>query len=129
MRIGEISKRLGISPKTLRYWEEIGLIPPPPRNSSGYRVFTEDYLRLCQFILKAKSVGFSLREIKQIVSIKYSGKSPCRYVEERLREKIREIDKLMEELRFKRKVLVSLLEGERGPSPFCPIIEGGNLKG
>ena len=124
MRIGELAKRLGINPKTLRYWEEIGLLPPPLRNSSGYRIYTEEHLKLCEFILKAKSVGFKLEEIKEIISLKLSGEAPCGCVEDRIREKIEEIDKLIEELRSRRRLLESLLRERREvPASVCPIIE------
>ncbi len=124
MRIGELAKRLGLNPKTLRYWEEIGLLPPPQRNGSGYRVYTEDHLRLCEFILKAKSVGFSLEEIKEILFLKFSGMAPCGCVEERIREKLREIDRLIEDLKAQKRVLEDLLKERREvPASVCPIIE------
>ncbi len=124
MRIGELAKKLGINPKTLRYWEEIGLLPSPLRNSSGYRVYTEEHLKLCEFILKAKSVGFKLEEIREIISLRSSGRTPCGCVEERIREKIEEIDRLIEELRSQRKLLESLLRERREvPASVCPIIE------
>ncbi len=124
MRIGELAKKLGINPKTLRYWEEIGLLPSPLRNSSGYRVYTEEHLKLCEFILKAKSVGFKLEEIREIISLRFSGRTPCGCVEERIREKIEEIDRLIEELRSQRKLLESLLRERREvPASVCPIIE------
>ena len=124
MRIGELAKRLGLNPKTLRYWEEIGLLPPPLRNSSGYRIYTEEHLKLCEFILKAKSVGFKLEEIKEIISLRSSGRTPCGCVEERIREKIQEIDRLIEELLSRRKLLEGLLKERREvPASVCPIIE------
>ena len=124
MRIGELARRLGINPKTLRYWEEIGLLPPPLRNSSGYRIYTEEHLKLCKFILKAKSVGFKLEEIKEIISLKLSGEAPCGCVEDRIREKIEEIDRLIEELRSRKRLLESLLKERREvPASVCPIIE------
>ncbi len=124
MRIGELARKLGLNPKTLRYWEEIGLLPPPERNGSGYRVYTDDHLRLCEFILKAKSVGFSLEEIGEIISLKFSGRTPCGCVEERIKEKIEEIDRLIEDLRGQRKVLEELLRERREvPASVCPIIE------
>ena len=124
MRIGELAKKLGINPKTLRYWEEIGLLPSPLRNSSGYRVYTEEHLKLCEFILKAKSVGFKLEEIREIISLRSSGRTPCGCVEERIKEKIEEIDRLIEELRSQRKLLEGLLRERREvPASVCPIIE------
>ena len=124
MRIGELADRLGINPKTLRYWEEIGLLPPPDRDASGYRDYTEEYVSLCQFILKAKSMGFKLEDIKEIISLKLSGRTPCGCVEEKIREKIGEIERLIEELKSQRELLESMLKERRDmPASVCPIIE------
>ena len=128
MRIGEVAKKLKVNPKTLRYWEEIGLLPPPKRDSSGYRVYTEEHIKLCEFILKAKSVGFKLEEIKEILSLIYSGSAPCKCVEEKIKKKIEEIDKLIEELKFRKSILERLLKEEKKSSAnFCPIIESVSL--
>jgi len=124
MKIGELAKRLGLNPKTLRYWEEIGLLPPPGRNASGYRTYTEEHLKLCEFILKAKSVGFKLEDIKEIISLKFSGRTPCGCVEEKIKEKIEEIDRLIDELQSQRRMLEELLKERREvPASVCPIIE------
>ncbi len=61
MRIGALARKLGINPKTLRYWEEIGLLPPPKRTPSGYRDYSEEHLEICGFILKAKGGRLQLR--------------------------------------------------------------------
>ncbi len=124
MRIGDLARRLGLNPKTLRYWEEVGLIPPPERDRSGYRNYTEDHLKICEFIIKAKSVGFKLEDIKEILRISMSGETPCGCVEEKIRKKIEEIDKLIEELRSQKKLLEELIkEGRKAPAVVCPIIE------
>jgi len=124
MRIGEVARKLKLNPKTLRYWEEIGLLPPPQRNGSGYRVYTEEHLKLCEFILKAKAVGFKLEDIKEIISLKFSGRTPCGCVEEKIREKIREIENLIDELSSQKRLLEDLLKERREvPASVCPIIE------
>ncbi len=124
MRIGELAKRTGVSPKTLRYWEEIGLLPRPPRNSSGYRDYPEEYVDLCRFILRAKAFGFKLSEIKEIIDIKLSGGRPCVCVTEKIKRKIEEIERRVEELRRRRRLLESLLKGGgEGEAFVCPIIE------
>ena len=124
MRIGELARKLGVNPKTLRYWEEIGLLPAPNRNSSGYRVYTEEHLKLCEFILKAKSIGFKLEEIREVISLWSSGKIPCGCVEKRIKEKIQEIERLIEELQSRKKLLEELLKSRREQSAsICPIIE------
>ncbi len=124
MRIGELANKVGVNPKTLRYWEEIGLIPEPPRNSSGYRDYPEEYVNLCRFILKAKRLGFKLSEIKEILDLRLSGREPCGCVREKIRKKVEEIDSIIEELKRRKALLLSLIEKERRePAPVCPIIE------
>ncbi len=124
MRIGELARRLKLNPKTLRYWEEIGLIPPPERNASGYREYGPFHEDICRFILKAKEIGFSLAEIKEILDIRLSGTDPCRCTREKIIRKIEEIDRLMNELERKKYLLRELLKGPRAkPAVVCPIIE------
>jgi DNA-binding transcriptional MerR regulator len=124
VRIGELAKIVGVSPKTIRYWEEIGLLPPPPRNPSGYRDYGEEYVHLCKFILRAKVLGFKLAEIREILNLRLSGKEPCECVRGKIKAKIEEIDRLVEVLLTRRRVLRSLLEGERRETaPVCPILE------
>ncbi|HIQ30885.1 MAG TPA: heavy metal-responsive transcriptional regulator [Aquifex aeolicus] len=124
MRIGELARKLGINPKTLRYWEEIGILPPPPRDSSGYRVYSEEHLRVCIFVKKAKSLGFRLEEIKEIIGLGLGGEKPCDRVKSIVREKIKTIDEMIEELRRRKALLKSLLEeSERTSAYICPLIE------
>jgi DNA-binding transcriptional MerR regulator len=124
VRIGELARITGISPKTIRYWEEIGVIPHPPRNASGYRIYTPQYVELLSFVLKAKSLGFSLGEIKEIVQIRLSGNEPCQKVVEKISEKIEEIEREIRILNEKKKALEELLKDRRAePACVCPIIE------
>jgi len=124
MKIGELARRVGVNPKTLRYWEEIGLLEPPARDASGYRDYSEEYLEMCRFILKAKRLGFTLEEIKEIVFIIKEGKEPCGCVEEKIKDKIRDIEVLILELSKKKNLLLKLLEERRTESAvLCPIIE------
>ncbi|MBQ4832869.1 Zn(2+)-responsive transcriptional regulator [Pseudoalteromonas sp. MMG010] len=71
MKIGELSHLLGISNDTLRYYEKQGLLTATKRNASGYRIYSDDDLKLMQFILRAKNVGFSLTEIKELLLIRF----------------------------------------------------------
>jgi MerR family Zn(II)-responsive transcriptional regulator of zntA len=71
VKIGELSHHLGISNDTLRYYEKQGLLTPAKRNSAGYRIYSTDDLKLMQFIIRSKNVGFSLSEIKELLQIKF----------------------------------------------------------
>ena len=77
MQIGELSKRGNVSVQTVRFYERKGLLPEPPRRESGYRNYSEDDLQRVRFILQAKSLGFSLEEIRDILKMRERGKCPC----------------------------------------------------
>ena len=78
--IGEVAERAGVSAPTIRYYEEIGLLPPPPRSSAGYRRYTESAVEELLFVRKAQALGFSLDEIRNILQLARSGKTPCSQV-------------------------------------------------
>ncbi|WP_379395270.1 MerR family transcriptional regulator [Paenibacillus lentus] len=69
MTRGELAKRTGLSMATILYYEESGILPPPSRFANGYRVYTDDYLVKIKFIKDAKSLGYSLKEIGQILQM------------------------------------------------------------
>ncbi len=79
---------------------------------------------MCEFILKAKKLGFSLEEIKEILHLRFSGERPCGCVREKLKEKIENIEKLIAELEARKKLLEELLyQDQEGQGRFCPLIE------
>jgi DNA-binding transcriptional MerR regulator len=78
--IGEVAKRAGVTAPTVRYYEEIGLLPVPSRSSTGYRRYSEHTVEELRFIRKAQVLGFSLDEIGEILRLSRSGKTPCSHV-------------------------------------------------
>src|SRR5688572_7789287 len=78
--IGDVSKRTGVSTPTIRYYEDIGLLPSPVRSGGGYRRYSDATVEELQFIRKAQALGFSLDEIKEILRLSRSGKAPCAHV-------------------------------------------------
>jgi DNA-binding transcriptional MerR regulator len=105
-QIGEASMQTGLSTKTIRYYEHIGLIPPPERSSNGYRIFAEEDLERLRFIRSARALNFPLKDIDEILAFRDQGEPPCRYVMalmqkqiEEISERIRELEGLSEELR------------------------------
>ncbi len=78
--IGEVAQRAGVSAPTIRYYEEIGLLPAPLRSSAGYRRYAEQTVEELRFIRKAQALGFSLDEIGEILRLSRSGKAPCSHV-------------------------------------------------
>lgn len=80
LRIGQLAAAVGLNPKTIRYYEQLGLLAPPERTVAGYRVYeTVDVERL-QFIRKAKALGLTLLEIGEILTLRRAGTTPCSHV-------------------------------------------------
>lgn len=78
--IGDLAKRSGVSTPTIRYYEEIGLLPKPHRSAAGYRRYSENAVDDLHFIRKAQALGFSLEEVGEILKLSRSGKTPCSHV-------------------------------------------------
>ncbi len=91
MQIGELGKRTGVNPKTIRYYEEIGLLPAAARTPSGYRQYTAEDAGRLEFIRSAKSLGVALGEIKEVLAFRERGVSPCPYVLQLIDAKLEEI--------------------------------------
>lgn len=70
MRIGEVAQRADVSVQTLRYYERRGLLPPPERRPSGYREYSADTVRLVRFIKRAQKLGFSLRDVAELIELR-----------------------------------------------------------
>ncbi len=99
MKIGQVAAISGLPIKTIRYYDEIGLLEPSVESSqSGYRLFEESVLSRLTFIKRAKSLGLSLREIGEILSIRDQGELPCREVKQKLNHKVQEITSQIEAL-------------------------------
>ena len=125
MRIGKVAKQVGITVEAIRFYEKKGLIEPPGRNESGYRDYPEDAVQLVSFIKRAKELGFSLKEIKDLMSLRYTPGTTCSEVKEQTEVKIADIDRKVEDLlRIKKALteLVSVCPGQ-GPLNHCSIME------
>lgn len=127
MRIGELAARAGVNPKTIRFYEQRGLLPDPARLPSGYRDYgTEDESRLA-FIRSAQRLGLSLAEIGEILAFKERGERPCGYVLSVLQSQLADIDRRIGELVRLRADLLSLKETAdqlpADPGGFCGIVE------
>src|SRR5829696_5069903 len=130
MLIGEVAHRSGVPAKTLRYYEDIGLLDPPTRSPSGYRDFDEVVLDRLTFIRSAQAAGLSLGEIRGIVALRDAGQTPCGHVLDLLRARGTEIDRTIRELRVLRADLNRLVERAEGLDPadcdprnVCHVIE------
>ncbi len=125
LKIGEIAEQSQVNLQTIRYYEREGLLPKPPRLASGYRVFSPDAVRRVRFIKKAQELGFSLKEIKELLAIRFDPEGDCSMVRKLARAKLADIDEKMRSLEAIKKVLGKLATAcpGRGPSTECPILE------
>jgi len=99
LSIRELAREAGVSSKTLRYWETRGLLPPPRRTHTNYRLYGETDLERVLFIRKAQSLGFTLAEIRQVFDLARSRKAPCDAVIRWTREKVRALEQQLRMLR------------------------------
>ncbi len=133
MTIGKLAKAAEVNLQTIRYYERIGLFPKPRTKESGYREYTEQDLSRLVFVKKAKELGFSLKEIAQLLTLKVDKRKTCADVREMaessiimIQEKIQTLEKFTEAL----KKLSAQCHGT-GPTSECPILEflnGEHLK-
>jgi DNA-binding transcriptional MerR regulator len=111
MKIGALAVRSGLPVKTLRYYEDLGLLPAIGRSEGGYRLFAEESLRRLEFIRRLKTLGLSLEEIQACLAVHDAGDLPCGDIEIQLGRQIERIDGQIKDLRQLRKELKDLLAG------------------
>ncbi|BBD58777.1 MerR family transcriptional regulator [Nostoc sp. HK-01] len=127
-QIGVIAKESGVPIKTIRYYEELGLLKSSGRTEGGFRLFNSDVLERLHFIKRAQSLGLSLSEIKEFLNVHDSGKLPCEHIKVKLEDKVKAIDEQIRQLLILRQELSGLLSGweikpDSSHSTICPIIE------
>jgi DNA-binding transcriptional MerR regulator len=127
LRIGGLARELGINPKTIRYYEAIGLLPVPQRTASGYRLYGAADRDRLRFIAKAKTIGLTLQEIGEILALRDAGTESRRYAQMLIDRKLTAVD---EELRRLTRVSGDLralraktMAAEGASLPICDIIE------
>lgn len=124
MNIGEAAVRSGVPPKTIRYYEEIGLVRPAPRADNGYRAYGASEVHVLRFVQRARSLGFSVKECRQLLDLYQDPHRESAEVKALTEHRIREIDRKMAELAGMRGALVELAEACHGDErPECPIID------
>ena len=124
LAIGELSRLSGVKIETIRYYEKIGMLPPPPRTESGRRIYGQVEMRTLAFIRRARELGFSLDEIRALLGLAAPGKASCADVRaiathhlEDIRAKMADLAKL-EQLLAK---TIARCSGKRVPD--CPVLD------
>ena len=122
---GELAKRGGVNLESIRFYEREKLLPKPPRTASGYRVFNEDAVRRVQFIKRAQELGFSLREIKELLALRIEPGTSCADMRQKAEAKLTDIDQKIRDLQRMKRALGRLATAcpGRGAISDCPILE------
>ena len=94
MRIGELAERAGTTAKTLRFYEEQGLLPPAERTPSGYRDYAPETAARIDFVHRGQAAGLTLAQIRQILDIRDGGAAPCEHVRDLLDARLAEIEEI-----------------------------------
>jgi MerR family mercuric resistance operon transcriptional regulator len=124
LTIGKVARLTGVGIETIRFYEREGLIADPPRKESGYRQYGPETVSRLRFIHRARELGFSLKEIKELLFLRLDPGATCDSILDRAEEKIREIEERIETLQRMKKALRALAEACPGEGPVtkCPII-------
>ncbi|MGI8639107.1 MAG: heavy metal-responsive transcriptional regulator [Pyrinomonadaceae bacterium] len=122
---GELAKQSGVNFATVRYYEKLGLLPEPPRSNAGYRIFSTESVGRIRFIKQAQDLGFSLKEIKQLLDLRVTPEATSSDVRMRATEKITDIGDKIKRLREMKNSLEMLVESccYDTAASECPILE------
>jgi MerR family mercuric resistance operon transcriptional regulator len=125
LKVGEVAKQAGVNLQTIHYYERLGLLPKPPRTGSNYRAYPTNAVLRVRFIKRAQELGFTLKEIKELLSLRAAPRTRCSDVRRRAEAKVQDIDEKVRTLQAMRRALTKLI-GECsgiGPVTECPIVE------
>ena len=125
LTIGQVAKCSGLGIETVRFYEREGLLVKPARTPSGYRQFDEEVIARLQFIQRAKELGFTLNEIKELLSLRVDPVTSCEDVRARAEVKIADVEDKIRTLQRVKKALVRLTQEccEKGGGSECPILD------
>lgn len=125
LTIGELGTKAGVNIETLRYYERRGLLPEPPRSESNYRLYPLESVKIVRFIKRAQELGFTLKEIEELLSLRAIPEAQCADIQKLAKQKIQDIDTKINTLQAIRAALAILIAECPGQAPIqqCPILE------
>jgi MerR family transcriptional regulator, copper efflux regulator len=125
LTIGEVAQRAGIGLETVRFYERQGLIEEPPRTESGYRQYPDSVVSRIRFIRRGKELGFTLKEIADLLTLRVEPHTTCADVKQRAEAKITDIKEKIRDLQRMQTALQALASACQGTGPTseCPILE------
>lgn len=124
MNIGQAAEASGISAKMIRHYEDIGLVPTVARSDAGYRRYTERDVHLLRFIRQSRVLGFSMKQIADLMGLWLDQSRPSRKVKQLASAHIEELDTKIRELQAMKATLEELVQHCHGDArPDCPILD------
>ncbi len=124
LKVGDVARQAGVNLQTVHYYERRGLLPKPPRTTANHRAYPQDSVLRVRFIKRAQDLGFTLKEIKELLSLRTTPGTRCTDVRRRAELKVRDIDTKIQTLTAMRLALTNLIAGcpESAPLSACPIL-------
>lgn len=125
MLIGALANATGVGVETIRFYEREGLLPQPPRGTTGYRRYDANAARRVRFILKAKELGFTLAETKELLDLRVVDSAACDDVTAKAQQKIEAVESRIQELKRVHSALQRLVQAcaTKESTSDCPILE------
>jgi MerR family copper efflux transcriptional regulator len=127
LTIGRVARQVGVQPSAIRYYEAQGILRPADRRPNGYRIYTEDAVKLLRFMRGAQALGITLKEIKPLLTLATQGQQPCKHVKELARSHLRDVNDKIRKLQSLRNELRTLTRRKAGRphgNKVCPLIKG-----
>lgn len=123
--ISQLARAAEVPATTVRYYERIGLVEPDDRNAANYRLYSEESLRKLKFIRAAQAIGFTLDDVKALVSAPTKSNTSCREVQSLMEKRLAEVDQQLKALRHVQRVLKASLEKCRHSEQLdcCHVME------
>ena len=130
MHIGSVAKRIGLTPDAIRFYERKALLPHAPRTEGGFRQYAEADVETLAFIRQVQGLGFTLKEVRELLRLRQSRLKPCAPVRRRLEEKVSQVhQKLVDLQKLEHELGVALRACNRGlrkRAARCPLLTGAS---
>jgi Hg(II)-responsive transcriptional regulator len=125
LTVGELAKKANVNVETIRYYERRRIMPRPMRTRAGYRIYPDDAVQRLRFVKRAQELGFSLKEIQELLNLRVAPGTTSRDIRQRAETKISDIKKKIQSLRAIKKTLAKITNACSGCEPLseCPILE------
>ncbi len=124
MRIGELAKATGTKAETIRYYEREGILPAADRTDSNHRDYSPDHLAALTFVRRARELGFSMAQVRELLALSDHEDKPCQDVDQLVRDQLEEVERKIEDLQSLQSELGLMLKSCRSDKiGECRIVE------